>query len=162
MSYFDTKATTEIIVDASPVGLAAILTQKDNHNAPNVIAYASRSLSDVERRYSQTEKEGLAIVWGCEHFNLYLTGHEFCLVTDHKPLELIFNNAKSKPPARIERWALRLQAYNYKIIYRPGKNNPADYLSRHPELTCKSDDVSKIAEDYVNFVVSETVPKSIN
>ena len=93
---------------------------------------------------------------------MYLTGHEFCLVTDHKPLELIFNNAKSKPPARIERWALRLQAYNYKIIYRPGKNNPADYLSRHPELTCKSDDVSKIAEDYVNFVVSETVPKSIN
>ena len=162
MSYFDTKATTEIIVDASPVGLAAILTQKDNHNAPKVIAYASRSLSDVERRYSQTEKEGLAIVWGCEHFNLYLTGHEFCLVTDHKPLELIFNNAKSKPPARIERWALRLQAYNYKIIYRPGKNNPADFLSRHPELTCKSDDVSKIAEDYVNFVVSETVPKSIN
>ena len=62
MSYFDTKATTEIIVDASPVGLAAILTQKDNHNAPKVIAYASRSLSDVERRYSQTEKEGLAKV----------------------------------------------------------------------------------------------------
>ena len=54
----------------------------------------------------------------------------------------------------------RLQAYNYKIIYRPGKNNPACFLSRHPELTCKSDDVSKIAEDYVNFVVSETVPKS--
>ena len=41
-------------------------------------------------------------MWGCEHFNLYLTGQEFCLVTDHKPLELIFNNAKSKPPARID------------------------------------------------------------
>ena len=122
MAYFNTRSTTEVIVDASPVGLAAILTQKKTIDEnPKIIAFASRSLTDVERRYSQTEKEGLAIVWRCEHFNLYLSGHRFHLITVHKPLELIFNNPKSKPPARIERWALRLQAYDYKIIYRPGK-----------------------------------------
>ena len=150
-------------MDASPVGLAAILTQKKTiDESPKIIAYASRSLTDVERRYSQTEKEGLAIVWGCEHFNLYLSSHRFHLITDHKPLELIFNNPKSKPPARIERWALRLQAYDYKIIYRPGKNNPADYLSRHPESFSKSStDVSHIAEEYINFIVLESVPKSV-
>ena len=91
-------------MDASPVGLAAILTQKKTiDESHTIIAYASRSLTDVERRYSQTEKEGLAIVWECEHFYLYLSGHRFHLIADHKPLELIFHNPKSKPPARIER-----------------------------------------------------------
>ena len=63
MAYFNTRSTTEVIVYASPIGLAAILTQKKSiDNNPKIIAYASRSLTDVERRYSQTEKEGLAIV----------------------------------------------------------------------------------------------------
>ena len=107
LSYFDpNKVKTELIVDASPVGLGAVLTQKDSSDSsPKIIAYASRSLTPVERRYSQTEREAPAIVWGCEHFHLYLYGSQtpFILVTDHKPLELIFQNPLSKPPARIER-----------------------------------------------------------
>ena len=74
----------------------------------------------MERRYSQTEREVLAIVWGCDRFNLYLYGANFEIVTDHKPLELIFNNPNSKPPARIQRWALRLQAYTFTVKYKPG------------------------------------------
>ena len=50
-----------------------------------VICYASRSLSDVERRYSQTEKEALALVWACEGFYMYIYGIDFELLTDHKP-----------------------------------------------------------------------------
>ena len=156
-------------MDASPVGLSAILTQKKTiDESPKIIAYASHSPTDVERRYSQTEKEGLAIVWGCKNINLYLSGHRFHLITDHRfhlitdhnPLELIFSNPKSKPLARIERWALRLQAYDYKIIYRPGKNHPADYLCRHPESFNKMlTDVSHIAEEYINLL--ESVPKSV-
>ena len=96
MAYFDPNKETQLIVDASPVGLGALLTQNGK-----VIAYASRALSDVEKRYSQTERE--AIVWSCEHFHLYLFGHTFKLISDHKPLEVIFNNPKSRPPARIER-----------------------------------------------------------
>jgi hypothetical protein len=45
-----------LIVDASPVGLAALLTQEGK-----IIAYSSRALTDVESRYSQTEKEALTI-----------------------------------------------------------------------------------------------------
>ena len=68
MAYFNTRPTTEIIVDVSPVGPAEILMQKKTiDEGPKIIAYASRSLTNDERRYSQTEKEGLAIVWGCEH-----------------------------------------------------------------------------------------------
>ncbi|CAC5375123.1 unnamed protein product [Mytilus coruscus] len=84
MAYFDPRKATVLIVDASPVGVGALLTQDGKVNA-----YASRALSDVEKRYSQTEREGLAIVWAIEHFHLYLYGHKFTLVTDHQPLEYI-------------------------------------------------------------------------
>lgn len=130
--YFFPSRETELIVDASPVGLGAVLCQKDENEVKYIIAYARQSLSDVEKRYSQTEKEALAIVWSCEHFHLYIYGHPFTLVTDHKVLEVIWSNLRSKPPARIERWGLRLQPYNLKVEYRKGADNPADYMSRHP------------------------------
>ena len=54
------------------------------------------------------EKEALAAFWGCEQFHMYLIGTKFDLFTDHKALEVIFTPT-SKPPARIEHWALQLQ-----------------------------------------------------
>ena len=67
LGYFDKNAPTKVIADASPVGLGAVLVQEQGGEL-RVISYASRSLSDTERRYSQTEKEVLAIVWACERF----------------------------------------------------------------------------------------------
>ena len=99
------------MAEASPVGLGAVLTQLRG-SAWSVIGYASRRLSHVEWRYSQMEKEALALVWACERFNMYVFGREFELETDHKPLEYIFSQ-KSKPSARVERWVLRLQAYHF-------------------------------------------------
>lgn len=130
MAHYNPDVKTQLRVDASPVGLGAILTQCQ-HGETQPVAYASRTLSDVERRYSQTEKEALAVVWGCEKFHLYLYGTEFELYTDHKPLEVIYD-PRAKSSARVERWVLRLQPYRYKIIYTPGKGNPADMLSRFP------------------------------
>ena len=132
MAYFDPEKDTELIVDASPVGLGAILTQKTCEAGRMIVAYASRSLSPVEQRYSQTEREALACVWACERFHLYVYGAPFILITDHKPPVHVFNNPKAKPPARLERWNLRLQPYNFTVRYEPGKMNPADYISRHP------------------------------
>ena len=104
MAYFDTKKETILTVDASPVGISAILSQKvKGQKDPQVVAYASRALTAVEKRYSQTEKESLGIVWGTENFHLYAYGAHFKLVTDHKPLEIINGNPRSKPSARIER-----------------------------------------------------------
>lgn len=128
MSYFDPHQATEVIVDASPVGLGALLVQNEK-----VICYASRVLTDVESRYSQTEKEMLAVVWAVEHFHLDLYGAQFTIITDHQPLLSIFHSHKATS-ARIDRWNLRLMPYNYQLVYKPGKDekNPADFLRRHP------------------------------
>lgn len=66
------------------------------------------------------------MVWAVEKFHFYLFGTTFQLETDHKPLEVIFS-AESR---RIERWVLRLQPYRYEVIYKQGKFNVADPLSR--------------------------------
>lgn len=95
LRYYDKDAETRVITDASPVGLGAVLAQKQQGEFM-VIMYASRSLTDAERRYSQTEREALAIVWACERFHTYLYGINFHLVTDHKPLECLYSK-KSRP-----------------------------------------------------------------
>ncbi|XP_059209654.1 uncharacterized protein K02A2.6 [Centropristis striata] len=154
MAYSKQDAETHVVVDASPVGLGAILSQKQNDGAYKPVYYASRALSDVERRYSQTEREALAIVWACEKFHVFLYGKDFVLVTDHKPLETIYS-PKSKPPARIERWALRLQPYRFKVVYKPGPQNAADSLSR---LTVNQPVQKGTMEDHVYWVAQHAVP----
>ena len=74
-------------------------------------------------------KEGFVLVWACESFTLYFYGREFELETDHKPLKHIYDTS-SKPSVRLERCVLRLQGYNFKVIYPPGKTKIADALSR--------------------------------
>ena len=76
LAYYQAGCRTRIIADASPVGLGAILTQQQG-GVWRVISYASRSLTDVERRYSQTEKEALALVWACERFSMYVLAQSF-------------------------------------------------------------------------------------
>ncbi len=123
---------TELAVDASPVGLAVVMNQHQlgKPQEKHIVLNASRTLSDVEKRYSQVEKEALAVVWACERLHLYVYGSEFDVITDNKAVELIFGNLNSKPKAIIERWALRLLPYRFNVIHRPGKDNIADYLSR--------------------------------
>ncbi|CAB3989654.1 Transposon Tf2-9 poly [Paramuricea clavata] len=146
MAFYDPNRPTKLTVDASPVGLGAVLAQTQENGQDRCIAYASCSLRHVEARYSQTEKEALAAVWGCERFHLYLVGTQFDLITDHKPLEVIYS-PKSKPPLK------------FNIKYRPGSSNPADVLSRQPLFTNYKS--STIAEKYVNFIQSHSVPKSL-
>ena len=164
MSYFDTRRERELVVDAAPCGLGAILTQiyhsKDGGREVKVVSYASQALDDVESRYSQTEREALAVRWGVEHYHLYLYDKPFTVITDHKPLVSIFRNPLAKPSARIERWCLRLQQYSFNVIYRPGANNPADFISRHP-VKSQCDRDRKVAEDYINYVCTASVPKAV-
>ena len=107
---------------------------------PNVLKHLEHQLpvlvcsSILDFHPLQLKIYALAIVWSCEHFHLYIYSKDFTMVTDHKPLKLTWNNPRSKPPARIERWGLQLQPYNLKV-YRKGSDNPAGYMSRHPIQT---------------------------
>ena len=122
MGFYNPLDRTQVMADAGPSGLGAVLIQFNKKGDPRIISYGSKSLSEVEKRYAQTEKEALALVWSVEKFHMYLYGKSFELVTDHRPLEVIFLTT-SNPCARIQRWVLRLQSYEYTVIYKPGKNN---------------------------------------
>ena len=86
-------------------------------------------------------------------------GREFTLITDHKPLELIYQNPKSHSSARLERLCLRLRDCHFTVRYRPDPENPADYLSRHPlPLDC----TDTFVEEYINFVGSSAIPVAMD
>lgn len=162
MAYFDQAKETHLTTDASPWGLSAILSQKaPGQQECRIVAYVSRSLTSVEQRYSQTEKEALAIIWATERLHTYLCGGHFVLHTDCKPVEMILNNKKSRPPARIERWNLRLQEYSFTTVHTKGVDNPSDFLSRHPSKD-SSHQFADIAEAYVNFITTHSLPKAIS
>ena len=114
-------------------------------------------------KYSQIEKEALAIVFGCSHFHRYVYDRSFELETDHRPLEHIFKPKPSnKPaPARVERWFLRLQEYDFTVIYRPGPQNLADPLSRLPIKTQRSTKEGT-ADRHVSYLAEHLTPTAMD
>ena len=114
--------------DASEKGIGAALMQEfDDGKFP--IAYASKKLLPREMRYSVIERECLALVWAIKRFQKYLYGVEFILETDHKPL--VFLNQAKLSNSRVQRWALGLQNFRFRIQAIKGRANvTADYLSR--------------------------------
>ena len=155
-AHLPTLTRTDTLKYASPVGISAVLSQNGQ-----IVQFANRALSAVEQRYSQTEHEALAITWACEHFHIYIFGAPFTVFRDHKPLTSIFNNTRSQLSPRIEHWVLRTQPYDMTVIYRPGHDNPADYLSHHPTHLPPSDREQKIAEEYINNILSTSTPKAM-
>ena len=118
--------------DASGAALGAVLTQDDDAGHPRAIGYASRTLTDVETRYSATETECLAVIWACEAFRHYLHGHHFSLFSDHQALHFLMGGGASRSTNRKHhRWLAELQSYNFTICHRPGVDNVVpDALSR--------------------------------
>lgn len=95
------------------------------------LQFASRSLSDPEKKFPPLEGEALAIIWALDKFRLWTEGHEIILYTDHKPLQYIFTNPGTG--GKLIRWALQLQQYDLTIKYIEGKENKlADAVSRMP------------------------------
>ncbi|CAF1205235.1 unnamed protein product [Adineta steineri] len=142
-------------LDASDVGLSAILVQKlvddDNVTPGHVIGYASRTLSSAERKYTATERECLAIVYGCNYYRPYLEGVRFTAVTDHRALKWLHSTKDLN--TRLARWAMQIATYDMNIQHRlDSENGPLDALSRYP-LDIIADDED--AENY-SFIASLT------
>ncbi|KAK9879484.1 hypothetical protein WA026_006553 [Henosepilachna vigintioctopunctata] len=127
--------------DASMNAAGCVLYQEcDGLEHP--IAYASRSLTKTERKYSVTEKEALAVLFGIEHFRPYVEGTHFKVITDHHSL-LWLKNLKD-PAMRLARWSLKLSQYSFDIEHRKGVLNVVpDALSRSIDLI----DVKELTPD---------------
>ncbi|KAL9988412.1 hypothetical protein ACROYT_G002850 [Oculina patagonica] len=68
----------------------------------------------------------------------------------------------SQASARIENWRLKLQSFDFEVLYSRGDLNPADYISRHLQGDAKCDLIAESAEQYVNFVMSQATPKALS
>lgn len=128
LSYLYFSLPFVLQTDASSVGLGAVLTQNVG-NTEQIIAFASCSLSDAEKRYSVTEQECLAVVWAIQKFRPYLEGYKFTVITDHSSLRWL--HRLKNPTGRLARWALELLEYDYEIVHRKGAlHHVPDALSR--------------------------------
>ncbi len=128
LTFYDVYKPVVITCDASQFGLGCALLQ---NNQP--VAFASRTLTETEKRYAQIEKEMLAIVFSCRKFHQYIYGKEILVETDHQPLVTIMNKPLLNAPARLQSMMLTLQRYNLKLVYKKGKElYLADTLSRAP------------------------------
>jgi hypothetical protein len=164
MAYFAPARETKVIVDGSKKdGVASILTQKDPQTEQyRVVRYDSRATTPPEKNYAPIEVESLAILFALEKNYLYLHGMKHFLVsTDHKPLVNLYTQFRKEMPLRVQKHKLALQGkFNFSLIWEAGKDNPADYNSRHP-ATSPQEDSAKETEIAVSAVICEAIPDAI-
>jgi transposase InsO family protein len=143
LTIFDPDAAHSILADASATALGAVLFQHIDRGPPRPVAFASRVLTDAELRYTNSEREALALVWAVtKKFRPYVEGRFFLLGTDHKAL---LGEMKLKPhTARLARLMLKLAPYNYELSHIPATAMAApDALSRITVAAVSS----KVSED---------------
>ena len=142
LNHFNPKFETIVQVDASKKGLGAALIQIDpaDPGQERIVSFASKTLTNVEQRYANIEREYLAVVFGVEKFHTYLDGSKFVVQSDHSPLEKIHMKNLADTPPRLQRMKLRLQQYDFSLVYRKGAElRLADYLSRYPPAPDKEE-----------------------
>ena len=120
----------EIHTDASKHGLGAVLCQKVD-GRERVIQYASRCLSEAEKKYTVPEWETLAAVWAMKTFRSFVFGVHFTLVCDSRLVKHILE--RPADCVRTARWALYSRGFSFTYHHRPGsKNGNAHGLSHLP------------------------------
>ena len=122
--------------DATSYGAGAVLSHKtDGQFQP--VAFASSTLTQTQQNYSQLEKEAFSIIFGIKGIlTISVWSHPFTILTDHHPLLTLLGPQKPVPAhaaAQLQRWALILASYNYRIKYcSTGAHADANSLSRLP------------------------------
>ena len=121
----------KLAVDASDVGIGAVLLQEDNNGIDHPVCYFSKKFNKHQKNYSTIEKECLALILAIQQFEVYLFSSTSPIVvfSDHNPLSFL-HKLKNKNQ-RLLRWSLLLQEFNLDIRHIKGKDNIIpDALSR--------------------------------
>lgn len=152
---FDTSKEIQIQCDASKDGLGCCILQDKKP-----IAFASRSLSDSERNYSQIEKEFLSILFACKKFKFYTYGRTVKVVNDHKPLTSIIKKEIHKiPSSKLQNIRIKLLNFDIQLEYAPGKTiHIADYLSRY-SMKNEEEEETTLNENVLSINVSDDKKK---
>ena len=115
LAHYDSKMPIVLAADAFAYRIGAVISHRLPNGSECPVVFASRTLSDSEKNYSQVEKEALSVIFGIRNFHQYLYGRNFTLVMDHKPLTTIMGPKQGISPllaARMQRWALLLSTYS--------------------------------------------------
>ena len=154
--------------DASSYGVGAVLSHYiDKQFHP--IAFASWTLTQAQKNYSQLDKEAFSIIFGVMNFYQYFSIREFTILADHHPLLSLFAPNRMPPihvAARLQRLPLILLSYKYKIEYRNTTAHvDADSMSHLPlhvtwEPTSHNVDCYFLENEGMSFVSSEMIRKA--
>ncbi len=118
-------------IDASFVGVGAVLIQEDIYGIDHPVCYFSRKFNKSQLNYSTTEKETLALLLALQYFDVYLSSSNLPIMvfTDHNTL--VFLSRMYNQNQRLMRWSLVVQGYHMMIEHKKGSENVmADALSR--------------------------------
>ena len=117
--------------DGSKLGLGCVLSQMQSDGKLHPIAFGSRAVSRQEERYSATDLEACAVIFGLDHFDVYIRGHQVTVITDHKALTYILKSRNHLTNDRQQRWRNRFMGQEIEVKYRAGRNHVVpDVLSR--------------------------------
>ena len=157
LTYFDKTKKHTIQCDASKKGLGAVLLPESKP-----IMYMSRALTEMEQRYSNIERELLAIIFALERLNHYTFGRTITVQSDHQPLQSIWKKSTVLASPRLQRLLLRLAHYDLNIDFLRGKENViADALSRVCPLQSSN---SKTKDSNIDVIpvhhITQTAPVS--
>lgn len=130
LAHYNYKDPVAVRTDASGIGIAAILLQRQDGEW-NLISCCSRRLTPAESNYAISELEALAIVYALHKWRNYLLGIKFTILTDHCALCALKSKKLNSP--RLHRWALLLSEFDFQIKYVKGNlRKDVDCLSRAP------------------------------
>ena len=122
---YDTHRKTRLYADSSFVGTQATVAQQHTYQGEEVwrpVNHTSRSGTATETGYGQVERESYGTVTGVHMNKMYVLGTHTQVVTDHKLLLPLYNSPSKYKRTRVDRHRTKLLAFDYTVIYEPGKD----------------------------------------
>jgi hypothetical protein len=147
LRHYDPNAPCRVETDASKYALGAIFSQKKENGLWHPVAFFSKQFKGAELRYGTPDQEMMAIVEAFKHWRHYLEGSRYPIevLSDHQNLQRFMTQKRLN--GRQARWCYYLTPYDFHIVYRTGRTNPADAPSRRPDYMSQAPEQQEGQED---------------